>query len=107
MKKLLTLSLGVVLLSQVNLSAQTNTFPASGSVGVGTTTPVSSSLLELQSTTQGLLAPRMTKAQRDAIAAPVTGLLIFQTNSTPDFIIIPVQVGRQFLQKVQILRCRI
>ncbi|MGB4929684.1 MAG: hypothetical protein WBP43_06925, partial [Chitinophagales bacterium] len=85
MKKLLTLSLGVVLLSQVNLSAQTNTFPASGSVGVGTTTPVSSSLLELQSTTQGLLAPRMTKAQRDAIAAPVTGLLIFQTNSTPGF----------------------
>lgn len=85
MKKLITITLGVVLLSQVKLSAQTNTFPASGSVGVGTTTPVSSAIVELQSTSQGLLAPRMTKVQRDAIVAPATGLLIFQTNSTPGF----------------------
>ena len=85
MKKLLTCSFAVLLLSQTKLSAQTNIFPASGSAGVGTTTPVSSAVIELQSTTQGLLAPRMTKAQRDAIVAPATGLLIFQTNSQPGF----------------------
>ncbi len=85
MKKLITITLGVLLLSQVKLSAQTNTFPTTGSAGVGTTTPVSSAILELQTTSQGLLAPRMTKAQRDAIIAPATGLLIFQTNSTPGF----------------------
>ncbi|MBL0280606.1 MAG: hypothetical protein IPQ11_09755 [Bacteroidetes bacterium] len=85
MKKLFTLSLGVLLLTQVKLSAQTNIFPASGSAGIGTTTPVSSAIVEMQSTSQGLLAPRMTKAQRDAIASPVMGLLIFQTNSQPGF----------------------
>lgn len=65
--------------------AQTNTYPASGSAGLGTLTPESSAILEMQSTTQGMLAPRMTKAQRDAIASPTMGLLIFQTNSSPGF----------------------
>jgi hypothetical protein len=37
------------------------------------------------STTKGMLTPRMTKTQRDAIASPATGLLIYQTNSTPGF----------------------
>lgn len=60
-----------------------NTFPANGSVGIGTTTPNASSLLEIKSTTKGFLTPRMTQAQRNAIVSPVTGLLIFQTNNTP------------------------
>jgi hypothetical protein len=62
-----------------------NTFPATGSAGIGTTSPNASSALDITSTTQGLLAPRMTAAQRNAIASPATGLLIFQTNSTPGF----------------------
>lgn len=62
-----------------------NTFPSSGAAGIGTTTPASSSLLEVKSTTKGLLIPRMTKTQRDAIASPVEGLMIYQTNSTPGF----------------------
>ncbi len=66
-------------------NAQTNTFPSTGSVGIGTTTPDASSLLEIKSTKKGLLIPRMTKTQRDAIASPATGLLIYQTNSTPGF----------------------
>src|ERR1700733_9886253 len=48
---------------------------ASGNVGIGTGTPDVSSLLEIKSTTKGLLTPRMTKTQRDAIVAPATGLL--------------------------------
>ena len=65
--------------------AQTNTFPSTGAAGIGTTTPNASSLLEIKSTTKGLLIPRMTKTQRNAIASPATSLLIYQTNSTPGF----------------------
>ena len=67
-----------------NLQAQ-NTFPSSGSAGIGTTTPDASSLLEIKSTTKGLLMSRMTKNQRDAIVTPATGLMIYQTNSVPGF----------------------
>lgn len=62
-----------------------NVFPASGAAGIGTTTPASSSLLEINSTTKGILIPRMTKVQRQAIASPVEGLLVYQTNSQPGF----------------------
>jgi hypothetical protein len=40
-----------------------------------------SSILDVKSTSKGVLLPRMTKAQRDAIAGPATGLLIYQTSS--------------------------
>jgi hypothetical protein len=40
-----------------------------------------SALVTLASTTQGLLLPRMTGAERDAIAAPATGLLIYNTTT--------------------------
>jgi len=56
-----------------------------GQVGIGTTTPDTSSILELDSTTQGMLTPRMTESERDLITAPATGLLIYQTNNTPGF----------------------
>ena len=65
--------------------AQTNTFPSSGAAGIGTTTPDASSKLEIVSTTKGILIPRMTLTQRNAIAKPATSLLIYQTNSTPGF----------------------
>jgi hypothetical protein len=66
-------------------NAQTNTFPSTGNAGIGTVTPHASSALEISSTTQGLLVSRMTLAQRDAILSPATGLMIYQTNSTPGF----------------------
>ena len=62
-----------------------NTFPSSGAAGIGTTSPNTSSLLEVKSTTKGILIPRITKTQRDAINTPATGLLIYQTNSTHGF----------------------
>lgn len=52
-----------------------------GSVGIGTPTPNASALLDLASTTRGLLPPRMTTAQRDAIASPAAGLVIFNTTT--------------------------
>ncbi len=54
-------------------------------VGIGTITPDSSAALEINSTTAGLLIPKMTKAQRDAISSPAIGLMIYQTDSSPGF----------------------
>jgi hypothetical protein len=54
-------------------------------VGIGTVTPHESSVLDIASTTAGLLAPRMTAAQKTAIATPATGLLIYQTDGTAGF----------------------
>lgn len=53
-----------------------------GTVGIGTSSPNTSALLDLTSTTKGFLAPRMTTTQRDAIASPATGLLIFNTTNS-------------------------
>jgi hypothetical protein len=52
----------------------------SGNVGIGTSTPSSSALLDMNSTNKGFLPPRMTTAQRDAVSSPATGLVIY--NST-------------------------
>jgi len=58
-------------------------FCASAQVGIGTTAPAASSMLDVSSTTRGLLIPRLTLAQRTALVSPATGLLIYQTNGTP------------------------
>jgi hypothetical protein len=50
-------------------------------VGIGTTTPAASAKLEVRSTTQGFLPPRMTTTERNAIATPVAGLMIFNTTT--------------------------
>jgi hypothetical protein len=55
-----------------------------GALRLGSTTSPgvdATALLQLESTTQGLLLPRMTTAQRDAIAAPTSGLLIYNTTT--------------------------
>jgi hypothetical protein len=62
-----------------------NIFPATGSVGIGTTAPATSALLEVRSTTKGVLLPRMTATQRAAIASPAIGLLVYQTDGTRGF----------------------
>jgi hypothetical protein len=46
-------------------------------VGIGTVSPNASSALDITSTTKGLLIPRMTTAQRNAISGPAQGLIIF------------------------------
>lgn len=58
-------------------------FSATGNAqsGFGTPNPDSSSILDLVSSTKGLLPPRMTSQQRDLISNPATGLIIFNTNT--------------------------
>lgn len=57
------------------------------SVGISKTaiTPDASSILELKSTTQGLLIPRMLSAERSAILSPSTGLMVYQTDVPSGF----------------------
>ena len=49
-------------------------------VGIGTTTPNANAALDVVSNSQGILFPRMTTAQRDAIESPAQGLTIFNTD---------------------------
>jgi hypothetical protein len=50
-----------------------------GVVGIGVTSPNASAKLEISSTTQGVLFPRMTTTQRGNIASPADGLVIYNT----------------------------
>ncbi|NTW31351.1 MAG: hypothetical protein HGB12_01730 [Bacteroidetes bacterium] len=54
-----------------------------GNIGIGTSNPGVSNLLELASTTKGFVIPRMTKVQRNAITTKVAGMMIYQTDNTP------------------------
>jgi hypothetical protein len=55
-------------------------------VGIGTTNPHVSALLELNSNNSGLLIPRMTVSQRiNEINTPATGLLVYQTDGIEGF----------------------
>jgi hypothetical protein len=47
--------------------------------------PDNSSMLDVKSITKGMLVPRMTLSQRNAIGSPASGLLIYQTDNTPGF----------------------
>lgn len=51
-------------------------------IGTGASAPDASAALEVKSTTQGMLLPRLTAAQRAAIVAPVAGLTVYQTDGT-------------------------
>ncbi|MGG9971993.1 tail fiber domain-containing protein [Ferruginibacter sp. SUN002] len=53
-------------------------------IGIGTNSPNPSSIVDISSTSKGLLIPRMTLSERAAVT-PVTGLLIYQTDNTPGF----------------------
>lgn len=67
-----------------NASGGTNNYSAlfeTGKVGMGTLTPHTSSKLDIVSTTEGFLKPRMTAAQRLAISSPAEGLEVHDLDS--------------------------
>ena len=52
---------------------------SSGSLGIGTSSPAASAILDAQSTTKGVRMPNMTTTQKNAIASPAAGLIVFDT----------------------------
>ncbi len=55
--------------------------PASAQTVIGGTVPDSSAVLNIQSTSSGVLFPRMTTAQRDSIANPAEGLMMYNATT--------------------------
>jgi len=51
-------------------------------MGIGTTTPHASAMLDLQSTNKDLLLPRMIATQRLTITNAATGLIVYDTDSS-------------------------
>ncbi|RYU94356.1 hypothetical protein [Emticicia agri] len=54
-------------------------------VGIGTTQPHESAVLDIKSSNQGLLIPRMSLQQRNAIQNPANGLMVYQTDLLSGF----------------------
>lgn len=68
-----------------SVTATNGVLAASDGLSVGATAPVASAVVDLTSTTKGLLIPRMTATQRGNISSPATGLLVYQTDSPIGF----------------------
>jgi len=58
---------------------------AESQIGIGVNSPDPSAMLHVQDTSRGLLIPRMTAFQKNAISSPAEGLLIYQTDSSKGF----------------------
>ncbi len=67
--------IGVAFLISTTSSAQNVAINATGAA------PNASAMLDITSTSMGVLIPRMTTAQRTAIAAPATGLQVYDTTT--------------------------
>ena len=73
---------GGVMINGVSSEAGDLYVSNTGNVGIGTTSPDASAILDIASTSKGVVFPRMTSAQRTAISSPTTGLIVYQTDST-------------------------
>lgn len=58
---------------------------AQNNVGIGTASPHNSAIVDMSSTSKGVLIPRLTYSQKDAITGPAKGLLIYQTSDPEGF----------------------
>ncbi len=68
----LVFSIALHLIGATNATAQ--------NVGIGTTSPNPKAILDIQSTNQGVLFPRITTVQRNLISNPPDGLQIYNTD---------------------------
>jgi trimeric autotransporter adhesin len=69
---------GPLLLLLISISI---THASAQSIGINNTAPDASAVLDIKSTSKGLLIPRVTTTQRTAISAPAKGLLVFDSTT--------------------------
>jgi hypothetical protein len=79
-----TFEIGSITGSNIPLIFSTNQserlrITSGGNVGIGTSSPSASAILQADSTTRGFLPPRMTTTQKNAISTPAQGLMVFDT----------------------------
>lgn len=67
-------------------NSSTTTTAIRGSLLLGTTTDNSSAILNATSTTKGFLQPRLTTTQMNAISTPATGLSVFNTTDSSNYV---------------------
>lgn len=75
--RLLAVALGIISVTPV-IAQKDN-------VGIGTTKPDQSAVLDVSSSSKGLLTPRMTSVSRNAIQNPAEGLIVYQTDLLSGF----------------------
>ncbi|HNA01411.1 MAG TPA: hypothetical protein PLN49_11140, partial [Ferruginibacter sp.] len=71
--------LAMVCTPAIQAGAQSVSINTDGSTAHG------SAMLDVKSSSKGMLIPRLTLAERNAVASPATGLMIYQTDNTPGF----------------------
>lgn len=73
----------ILMVGRVNFAQTLQLNKTGGTVAIGSDgQPVNASAaLDVKSTTQGVLLPRLTSAQRTAISTPANGLLVFDTDT--------------------------
>lgn len=86
------IKIGFILLLMLLASSNLSVLSQTKNVGIGTDNPNASALLDLDvsnntefPTKKGLLIPRVTEAQKNAISDPANGLIIYQTDGTFGF----------------------
>jgi hypothetical protein len=67
----------VLMVALVFIATQSD---AQVAINTDNSAPHASAMLDVKSTSSGVLMPRMTSAQRTAIASPAAGLVVYQTN---------------------------
>ena len=71
---------------KLNVSGDIIGVTTDGRIGMGTTTPHASALLDLQSSSRGLLLPRMSTTQRTSISNPAKGLVVYDSTESKTYI---------------------
>jgi len=84
-KRLILLHLKYVLLLIFLVTAIFSSGQSGVAINTSGVTANVSAMLDVSSTTAGMLVPRMTSTQKNSISSPATGLLIFQTDVPAGF----------------------